>query len=136
MDAKKGIYRGAGLRLTPQRLAILAYLEGNRQHPSAEDVYKAVRGKFPTMSFATVYNTLEALRRQGAVAELSLEAGKKRFDPDTRPHHHLICIICKRIEDVYSASSPALPRTERAGFKVLGSHVEFFGLCPACREAA
>jgi Fur family peroxide stress response transcriptional regulator len=135
MDVKKGKYRDAGLRLTPQRLAILAYLEGNRQHPSAEDVYRAVRRKFPTMSFATVYNTLETLKRQGAVAELSLEAGRKRFDPDTRPHHHLICIICKRIVDVYSASGPALPRAARAGFKVLGSHIEFYGLCPSCRAA-
>ncbi len=133
MAVKKGTYRGAGLRLTPQRLAILAYLEGNRRHPSAGDVYKAVRKKFPTMSFATVYNTLERLKRRGMVAELPLEAGKKRFDPDTRPHHHLVCVICKRIVDVSSASHPALPKAKRAGFEVIGSHVEFYGMCPSCR---
>lgn len=135
MDAKKEQYRDAGLRLTPQRLAILDYLKGNTKHPSAEDVYKAVVRKFPTMSFATVYNTLERLKRRGMVAELPLEAGRKRFDPDIRPHHHLICIICKRIVDVYNTSQPALPRAKRAGFEVLGSHIEFFGVCPDCRAA-
>ncbi len=49
-------YRETGLKLTPQRLAILEYLDGNTSHPSAEDIYISVKEKFPTMSFATVYN--------------------------------------------------------------------------------
>ncbi|MBI5598388.1 MAG: transcriptional repressor, partial [Deltaproteobacteria bacterium] len=50
-------YREKGLKLTPQRLAILEYLEGNTSHPTAEDIYRAIKRKHPTVSFATVYNT-------------------------------------------------------------------------------
>ncbi|MFZ2197327.1 MAG: transcriptional repressor, partial [Thermodesulfovibrionales bacterium] len=54
-------YRNIGFKLTPQRLAILSYLEGNKEHPSAEEIFRAVSDQYPTMSFATVYNTLAAL---------------------------------------------------------------------------
>src|SRR5512135_3326468 len=94
-------YKQIGFKLTPQRLAILGYLDGNKDHPSAEDVYRAVSKRFPTMSFATVYNTLEALRRRGGVMELTLDPDKKRFDPNTEPHHHLICLKCRRIADIH-----------------------------------
>ncbi|MCK5426958.1 MAG: transcriptional repressor, partial [Thermodesulfovibrionia bacterium] len=52
-------YRDIGIKLTPQRIAILNYLSGITTHPSAEQIYKAVSKEFPTMSFATVYNTLD-----------------------------------------------------------------------------
>src|SRR5512137_372133 len=90
-------YRDLGVKLTPQRIAILDYLEGNLSHPSADDVYRAILRKFPTMSFATVYNTLEMLKRNGMVVELTGDPEKKRFDPNPRPHHHLICMHCRRI---------------------------------------
>jgi Fur family peroxide stress response transcriptional regulator len=127
-------YREAGLKVTPQRLAILQYLEGNKTHPSAEGIYKAVSKKFPTMSLATVYNTLEALRKKGKVAELAVDPYKKRFDPDTRPHHHLICIRCKKIIDVHSRFRLSLPQTDTEGFKIIGNHIEFYGLCPTCKK--
>ncbi len=61
-------YRRLGIKLTPQRLAILEYLNGNTDHPSAEDIYRTVSKKYPTMSFATVYNTLGTLKTAGASA--------------------------------------------------------------------
>jgi Fur family peroxide stress response transcriptional regulator len=125
-------YRDIGLKLTPQRLAILDYLDGNKEHPSAEDIYRAVLKKFPTMSFATVYNTLEALRRKGNVLELMIDSGKKRFDPNTAPHHHLICIRCKRIVDIMGAYELSISNAERTNFEVIGNHIEFYGICHAC----
>lgn len=86
------------------------------------------------MSLATVYNTLETLKRNGMVAELILDAGRKRFEPDTRPHHHLTCIICKRVVDIYTVSGPAIPCGARKGFRIIGSRVGFFGVCPSCRR--
>ena len=125
-------YRELGIKLTPQRIAILEYLEGNLTHPSAEDVYRAVLRKFPTMSFATVYNTLETLKRSGRVAELTGDPGKKRFDPNPRPHHHLICTRCRRIVDVQVEFRLPVAERDRAGFEITGNHIEFFGTCPAC----
>jgi Fur family peroxide stress response transcriptional regulator len=127
-------YRQVGLKLTPQRLAILEHLEGNKTHPSADEIYKAVSKKFPTMSFATVYNTLAKLKGKGIVAELNVDPYKKRFDPDTRPHHHLICMNCKKIIDIHSRFKLRLQEVESGGFKVIGNHIEFYGLCSKCNK--
>ncbi len=129
-------YKHIGLKLTPQRLAILGYLEDNKLHPSADEIYAAISRKFPTMSLATVYNTLDALRRKGEVRELTIDPGKKRFDPDTSPHHHLICAKCRRIADVFTEYNPGLSDNERAGFEITGNHIEFYGICPECRQRA
>lgn len=128
-------YRNAGFKLTPQRLAILSYLEGNTAHPSAEEVYRFVSKQFPTMSFATVYNTLEMLRKRGMVQELSLEPGKKRFDPDAKPHHHIVCLGCRNVVDVHAAIEPGIPERSAEGFEVRGSHIAFYGYCSSCRTA-
>jgi Fur family peroxide stress response transcriptional regulator len=127
-------YRELGIKLTPQRIAILDYLEGNLSHPSAEDVYRAVLRKFPTMSFATVYNTLEKLKDCGIVAEMTGDPAKKRFDPNPRPHHHLICTRCRRILDVHAEFRLPVTERERAGFEISGNHIEFYGTCPDCRK--
>jgi Fur family transcriptional regulator, peroxide stress response regulator len=120
------------LKLTPQRIAILDCLEGNKSHPSAHDIYRAVAEKFPTVSLATVYNTLSALERRGQLLKLTIDPGKARYDPNTSPHHHLICNLCKTIADVDTHYRPALPDTD---FEVTGSHVEFYGTCPKCRRS-
>lgn len=123
-----------GFKLTPQRLAIVDYLKDNTDHPSAEDIYAAVSKRFPTMSFATVYNTLETLRQRGDLSELALESGRKRFDPNPHPHHHLICTSCKKIVDVHTDYRLSVPVEERADFEIAGSRVEFYGLCGKCRK--
>jgi Fur family peroxide stress response transcriptional regulator len=127
-------YKNIGLKLTPQRLAILAFLEGNKKHPSAEDIYKEISKRFPTMSLATVYNTLESLRRKGYVLELSIDPDKKRYDPNVSPHCHLICIHCKKIVDVSVDYDINLPEKERSGFEIIGKHVDFYGICPQCKR--
>lgn len=121
-------------KLTPQRLAILDFLRENTEHPSAEDIYKDIRKRFPTMSLATVYNTLETLMKQGSVRELTIDAQKKRFDPNPEPHHHLICTGCKKIIDIYIEYQLQVPEDKKKGFDVVGNHIEFYGFCPDCRK--
>lgn len=127
-------YRDIGLKLTPQRIAILDYLNGNKGHPSADEIYKAVSKRFPTMSFATVYNTLSALKEKGTVLELTIDPAKKRYDPDTSRHNHLICVTCKKVVDIPVDFALELPAGARRGFTVMSNHVEFYGLCPACKK--
>jgi Fur family peroxide stress response transcriptional regulator len=122
------------IRLTPQRLAILEYLEGNKAHPSASDIYKAVSEKYPMMSFATVYNTLDTLREKMQVLELSIDSKKKRFDPNTKPHHHLICMECKAITDIHRKFALDLTDGERCDYKIMGNHVDFYGVCSSCKK--
>lgn len=123
---------GPGLKRTPQRLAIFDYLQGNTSHPSAEDIFRAVSKKYQSMSFATVYNTLNALARAGTLREITIDPGRKRYDPDTSAHHHLICISCKTIVDVPDRLSVDLPKGIAPDFTLLGSHVEFYAYCAAC----
>jgi len=129
-------YKKIGIKLTPQRLAILDFLDGNKDHPSAEEIYREVSKRFPTMSFATVYNTLETLAERGNILELTIDPHKKRFDPNTELHHHLICTKCKRIEDVHTHYDLSVPGVYKKGFEVTGNHVEFYGICPACSYRA
>jgi Fur family transcriptional regulator, peroxide stress response regulator len=130
----KDTYRKLGFKLTPQRLAILEYLEGNKEHPSADDIFHAVSKKHPTMSFATVYNTLEVLKQRGHLRELTVDPAKKRFDPNAEPHHHLVCIRCRKTVDIHQEFNLCLSRSERRQFEIIGNHVEFLGLCEKCKK--
>ncbi len=129
-------YRKKGMKLTPQRLAILEYLDGNTAHPTAEDIYRAVKKKHPTLSFATVYNTLQALVNMGEVMELTIDPERKHFDPDTTPHHHVICTRCGRIGDVFVDYSRRLelPEEVTRSFTVTSNHIDFYGVCKNCER--
>jgi Fur family peroxide stress response transcriptional regulator len=127
-------YRNLHIKLTPQRLAILGFLDGNKTHPSAEDIYRSVIKKFPTMSFATVYNTLEALKNKGTVQELKIDTDKRRYDPDISSHHHIICTECKNILDIHKDFRIDLSEELTQGFELLGNSIEFYGLCQKCRK--
>jgi Fur family peroxide stress response transcriptional regulator len=121
-------------RRTPQKLAIIEFLEKTTAHPSAEMIHEALSTRFPTMSLSTVYNTLRALQKEGRVHELGVDPSKSRFDPDPRPHHHLICLGCGRISDIHRPFEIDLPADDRDGFAVLRSQVDFFGLCSRCQH--
>ncbi|MCK9420114.1 MAG: transcriptional repressor [Nitrospirae bacterium] len=117
---------------TPQRLAILDYLKGNTSHPSADDIYRAVSKKYQSMSFATVYNTLNTLAKSGTLRELTIDPKRKRYDPDTSRHHHLICVLCGKIVDIPEGITVDLPGKLARDFTLLGNHVEFYGHCSLC----
>ncbi len=125
-------YKDIGFKLTPQRMAIMDILEDNTSHPSADEIFARVRETYPTMSFATVYNTLEALTERGRVVELSIDPRKRRYDPNTAPHHHLMCVVCGAISDIYEDFNLVLPEAEQGRFRIIESHVEFYGVCPKC----
>ena len=115
-------------------MAVMQFLAGNTSHPSAEEIHAALRRQFPTLSLATVYNTLEALRERGEVVEVEGDPTKKRFDPVVSRHHHLICVRCKKILDIPEKWNPTLTEREKRGFHVIRSQVIFHGLCPECQS--
>ncbi|RDV82940.1 Fur family transcriptional regulator [Ammonifex thiophilus] len=126
--------RRLGLRATPQRLAILAFLEGNRNHPSAEEIYQALKPRFPSLSLATVYSTLEILERAGEIQILTIDPERRRFDPDPTPHAHFYCRLCGRVFDL----PPGEPVLEELPEEIEGFRVEkillcVYGVCPGCR---
>ncbi|MEK7723045.1 MAG: Fur family transcriptional regulator [Acidobacteriota bacterium] len=88
-----------GLKMTPQRRAIIDYLQSAEHHPTTEEVLKAVNEKFPMTSRATVYNTITWLKESGMLQEV-FEAGCIRLDPNFDQHHHFVCNKCGKVEDV------------------------------------
>lgn len=131
--------RQAGLRLTPQRLAICRLLAGNDAHPSAQRLYEQLRPEYPSLSLTTVYNTLEALVRLGAIHNLGGDInGVVRYDAETATHANLICTSCNRIVDFYSPHVKALTDDvhERSGYRVTGARVLYYGLCAECQRSS
>ena len=121
-----------GFKRTPQRLSILEHLDGNTSHPSADEIYRVVAKKNPSMSFATVYNTLNTLVQAGAVRELTIDPDRKRYDPDTSSHHHLICLDCRMVVDIPGNIPVEVPRSMAREFVIMGNHIEFYGICGHC----
>ena len=118
----------AGFKLTPQRIAIVREIADDLSHPTAQALFERLRPAFPTMSFATVYNTLDALASCGLTGSLVL-GGAVRFDPNTVPHHHAVCDACGTVIDL----PPAPPTPARVdGFKVLREERIYRGLCDRC----
>lgn len=124
---------GTQFKRTPQRLAILDYLEGNTSHPSAEEVHRAVSIRYRSLSVATVYNTLNTLAQAGALLELTIDPERKRYDPDTSRHHHLLCVLCHKIVDIPAGIAVDLPANMGREFTLLGNHISFYGHCSRCK---
>lgn len=126
--------RAQGLRVTPQRLAVLAALHASPDHLSAEEVCEEVRREMPSVSLATIYNTLGELKRVGQLRDLPV-SGKVRYDLVARgAHHHLVCESCHRVVDLDERDlpSPELPPAKAQGFTVLTAEIIFRSICPQC----
>ena len=125
--------RGAGLKLTPQRLAVLDYLQRAEGHPTAEQIGAELNRRLPRAARATVYNALRALRDAGLVSEVRLDGATARYDTNLAPHHHFICRRCGRIEDVSADAAGQPPSVEVSeGYTVEDCEIVLRGLCATC----
>jgi Fe2+ or Zn2+ uptake regulation protein len=132
----EGRMRAAGMRVTPQRFAVLEYLAGTHEHPTAEQIGVAVNSRFPTASRASVYNVLHALRDAGMVHEIYLDDAVARYDANLAPHHHFICRACGLLDDVEWQIAPNPPSAIGGGRVVDSYEVILRGLCADCGRAA
>ena len=128
--------KSSGVRITPQRHAILEYLIESMSHPTADEIIKALEEKFPNMSVATVYNNLRVFKEAGLIKELTYGDSSSRFDWVTTDHYHAICEECGKIVDFYY---PILDEVESVaqhvtGFQVNSHRMEVYGICPSCQE--
>lgn len=118
----------AELRKTPQRVAIVRAFVDDATHPTAQQIFDRLRRSMPTMSFATVYNTLAALERAGVCKTLRLDGESARFDPMVEAHDHAVCDKCGDVFDIPRAShSPKLN-----GFRVRAVERVYRGECKSC----
>jgi Fe2+ or Zn2+ uptake regulation protein len=89
-----------GIQPSAQRLAIADFVLATDRHPSADQVWEAVKLNFPMLSRATVYNTLNLMVRKGLLRELVLAPGRVVFDPRMEPHHHFLDDVDGTIHDI------------------------------------
>jgi Fur family peroxide stress response transcriptional regulator len=131
--------RNRGYRLTPQRVALVRLLATSEDHPSATQIYDVLQDRFPTMSPATVYKTLNLLKDLGEVLELGFSDDDNRYDgKNPAPHPHLVCVRCGRILDGQATAVRQLARqvAEQSGFQALSHRFDVYGLCPTCQTQA
>lgn len=134
LEAFQKMLMERGYRVTPQRMGIYEYLLDARTHPSAEEIYQALKDRFPMMSQATVYKTLELLLELGLVSQLSLGGNATRYDGNPNLHVNIYCSECHRIYDVMEPELERIAESvaRRSGFVVKGQRHEFYGICPEC----
>ena len=130
---------GAGLRVTPQRLALLELLLAGRGHLSADDLYRRARVRLPGLSATSIYKTLHALQEAGLVREVHVGPGPVRYDAGLgHRHHHRICRACGRIEDVPCPVGPdgaCVLGHDLGDFTADQVEVTYRGRCVACRTS-
>ncbi|AGY58118.1 Fur family transcriptional regulator [Gloeobacter kilaueensis] len=124
-----------GLKVTPQRYAILQFLQQSDSHPTADELVEQLNRNLPMTSRATVYNTLSTLKDVGLVHEVTHEAGVLRYDANIQPHHHFICRICNRFDDIDWHLLDSLDLSPIAGRYPQIDNVEVIvrGVCRQCQ---
>ena len=127
--------RDEGLRITPQRIAIVDYLLKTEDHPSADLIHKIVRKRFPMVSLSTVYKTLDLLKEKKLVNEIEVE-GEARFDAHTNEHINLVCMKCGKIDDVDEESLKEIQvnAAKKSKYLILRSNFELHGYCSSCKS--
>lgn len=134
----------AGWRCTAQRLAVYDYLARAEHHPTAEDVYHAVKRGIPKISLATVYKALDALVASGLATKLTAGDGSARFDARRDHHYHVRCLRSGAVHDLPTPFDPKLidkldpnltQSLEEQGFRVTGYRLELVGYFDRSVEA-
>lgn len=126
----------SGFHFTEQRAAVFDFLRSVAYHPTAEEVYLAIKKQLPKVSLATVYKNLEALIAAGVASKLNYGDGSARYDIRTDHHHHLRCLQCGRMWDFEASENSAWLKSLKspAGFQVSDYRLELVGHCRDCRR--
>jgi Fur family transcriptional regulator, peroxide stress response regulator len=126
----------AAHKLTPQRETVLRVIMEREDHPTASDIFEAARKRLPTISYATVYNSLRYLREAGLVHEISFGDSASRYDRETDRHDHAICTDCGSLVDFELPEAAKLMQAaaRKSHFKPESVHLTLRGLCPDCRD--
>ncbi|MDT8782145.1 MAG: transcriptional repressor [Candidatus Bathyarchaeota archaeon] len=127
--------REKGFKVTPQRLAICRFVLSSKEHPSVEKIYDKIQKVYPTISLATIYQTLHLLTKIGLLQEFALCNGSLRYDSNISPHLNLICKNCGKIID-YESEKINMFLSEIAKeleLSLVGQHLELYVYCNQCK---
>jgi len=136
LDNFRSTCKKNNLKITPQRVAIYKELLKSASHPSADEVFQALKGDFANISYDTVNRTLLSLAELGLIDVVKSPGGARRFDPNMQSHHHIHCVKCGKIMDFTSEVCDKLkvPEEIKDQFTVLSKRVVVNGICKECRQ--
>ena len=128
--------RAGGDGLTPQRRAVLQVVRESEGHLTASEIYTAAQKLLPSISYATVYNSLRYLKEAGLLGEITFGNAASRYDRETRRHDHAVCTACGKLLDFELAETESLLKAaaRRSRFKPASIHLTLVGLCPDCTD--
>jgi len=120
-----------------KREAILAKLRSTTSHPTAEWVYRELKGEYPDLSLGTVYRNIGLFREEGEIISVGTVAGQERFDGDTSPHGHFVCVVCRAVIDIVvpEAQPETTAQLKQIGFQVDRIDLTAYGTCSTCLKA-
>ncbi|MFH1102067.1 MAG: Fur family transcriptional regulator [Methanobacteriota archaeon] len=121
------------IKITPQRLEILKYLDQHDTHPTVEQIYTELKKKHPSLSKTTVYNSLEILKQNNIITILTISGSEHRYDLNHGLHHHFLCTCCGAIYDI-AIECPNIHKLTQDGHQVNEVHGYFKGLCKTCNK--
>jgi Fur family transcriptional regulator, peroxide stress response regulator len=131
------LLREHGYRITPQRIDVVKYILNTGSHPSAEDIHKMIKKRYPMVSLATVYKTLDLLKRLYIIQELGFADKSTRYETNDKSHINMVCISCGRISDVEEVQGLSEIETQardKSSYYVLTRRFELHGYCPSCKS--
>jgi Fur family ferric uptake transcriptional regulator len=123
-----------GHRITPSRLAVIAAVLQQRDHFTVDDLLRRCRGA----GRATVFRTMRLLTEMGVICRVLLEDGSLHYRLSRRGHHHhLVCLVCGRVQDLDECAVGDLVRelSHASGYEIEGHWLEFYGRCASCQQA-
>lgn len=123
-----------GIRPSMQRIFIMDYLMSVKSHPSADKIYEELSVSMPTLSKATVYNTLNLFTEKGVVKMITLDPNEMRFDGDIDTHAHFRCTLCGVLEDVMMSEQQVKAIEFKTLHKVISTDVYLGGVCVKCQS--
>jgi Fur family transcriptional regulator, ferric uptake regulator len=123
-------------RNSRQRQVILEELQKLHSHPTAAGLYQIVCRRLPKISLGTVYRNLELLTRTGIIQKLEFGGAEARFDGNPTHHDHVRCVKCGKVDDIHGPPLDPMGgvKNDFNGYCVLGHRIEFYGVCPQCKD--
>jgi Fur family transcriptional regulator, peroxide stress response regulator len=131
------LLREHSCRITPQRIDVVKYILKTGSHPSAEDIHKVIKKRYPMISLATVYKTLDLLKRLYIVQELGFADKSARYETNNKAHINMVCMSCGKISDVDGVEGLSELESQarnKSSYHVLSSRFELHGYCPSCKS--
>lgn len=131
LNESETILRNSGIRVTKPRLIIYDYILTTMSHPTCEEIYEALKGDNPSLSFATVYNVTEKLFEEQMLRRLNSPTGERRYDATVDFHGHFYCDVCGKVSDFKCSKNAVLSSVK--GLNIRNLDISATGVCSNCQ---